>query len=70
MARAYVTVKPDTAGETGQLISMLTETVQRELPAYEHPEVIQIIETIPMTPSGKTDYKALEKLVEEMERNA
>ena len=67
MARAYVTVKTDTAGETGQLLSMLTETVQRELPAYEHPEVIQIIETIPMAPSGKIDYRALEKLVEEME---
>ena len=63
-------MKPDTAGETGQLISMLTETVQRELPAYEHPEEIRMIETIPMTPSGKIDYRALEKLVEEMERNA
>ena len=64
LAKAYVTIKPNIDMAAGQLISMLTETVQKELPDYAHPEEIRIIDTIPMTASGKIDYHTLEKTVE------
>ena len=67
LAKAYVTIKPDTAAAAEQLISMLTETVQKELPEYEYPEEIQIISMIPMTPSGKIDYRVLEKMINKEE---
>ena len=64
LAKAYVTIKPNIDMAAGQLILMLTETVQKELPDYAHPEEIRIIDTIPMTASGKIDYHTLEKTVE------
>ena len=38
---------------------------QNELPEYDRPEIITIIDSMPMTPSGKIDYRALEAMAGE-----
>ena len=45
-------------------IKKIWATVKREMPEQNWPESIHIVDSMPMTPSGKIDYQALEKLAE------
>ncbi len=42
-------------------VSYIQSVIQKQLPSYYCPEMIRIIEKMPLTSSGKIDYKALEK---------
>ena len=41
----------------------ILEVCKKNLPVHEHPQAIQVLSSMPMTPSGKIDYQALEKMV-------
>ncbi|MEV0370842.1 non-ribosomal peptide synthase/polyketide synthase [Streptomyces sp. NPDC050636] len=69
VARAVATVREDTPGDkrlVGYIVATTTvdaEAVRRHaaglLPAYMVPSTVMVLETIPLTPNGKTDRKAL-----------
>lgn len=59
--KAYVVlsnknIKEDTA------IEKIWAIVKGEMPEQNWPETIHVIDFMPMTPSGKIDYRALEKM--------
>ena len=47
------------------VVEKIWKNVKGELPEQDWPESIHIVDSMPMTPSGKIDYQALEKLAEE-----
>ncbi len=53
--KAYVTLKP---GETGQP-QELVDYVKERLAAYKYPRVVEIIEEMPKSPTGKILKKEL-----------
>lgn len=48
------------------VISEIMDAIKQELPEHLRPESIHIIESMPLTASGKIDYRALEKEAAEM----
>ncbi|HIQ98602.1 MAG TPA: amino acid adenylation domain-containing protein [Candidatus Scybalocola faecavium] len=58
--RAFVTPKPGETVDTGALRQWL----ESELPGYMVPSSIQVLDHLPVTDTGKTDLKALEKIRE------
>ena len=54
-----VTIKED---HDKDIIEQLKALACRELPEYDCPEQFFILDTMPMTASGKIDYRALEKM--------
>ncbi|MFH5822973.1 Pls/PosA family non-ribosomal peptide synthetase [Georgenia sp. AZ-5] len=55
---AYV-VLTDTAPGAGSLVPRLHAELRRKLPGYMVPAYLEVVESIPMMPSGKADRKAL-----------
>lgn len=58
-------VEPKSGVDSLILNEALLKLAKKELPEHMQPEVIQILETMPMTASGKIDYRALEELARE-----
>ena len=56
----------DTAIKTEHDLSALWRECQNGLSAHEQPIAIHVLPSMPMTPSGKIDYQALEKLAESL----
>ena len=64
---AFVEIKPETGLEKEKAEKEIVTLSQRELPEHHRPVAIRILDVMPMTASGKIDYRALEKQVEEMQ---
>ena len=60
---AFVTLH---GNQKENIIGRLMVLAQNELPEYDRPEIITIIDSMPMTPSGKIDYRVLEEMAKEM----
>lgn len=56
----YVSLR-DNNIDKEMLLTRLHETVKKELPEYDQPRKIVILEKMPMTQSGKIDYQTLER---------
>lgn len=56
---AYVTLKQPCREDA---VDTLMSLARAELPEHLQPAAIHILDTMPMTPSGKIDYRALEQL--------
>lgn len=52
--------------EKGKEKLFLMKTGQAGLPSHEQPLSVIILDSMPMTPSGKIDYRALEEMAKEM----
>lgn len=57
----YVLLKSEQQ-DRSELLRQLTDLARAELPEHLQPAAIHILDTMPMTPSGKIDYRALEQL--------
>ena len=55
VARAYIVIDNDKKCD----MNRITSTLKEELPEYAVPEKIKIIEKLPVTQSGKIDYRKL-----------
>ena len=60
---AFVTTKDKTI-ERKKLCTDLFRITRQELPEHEQPVDIIVIDKMPLTPSGKIDYRTLESMVE------
>lgn len=58
---AYITLKDGVNDTKENILSELSNLAQTELPGHMQPEDIILLDTMPLTPSGKIDYQALEK---------
>ena len=56
VARAYIVLEDDQKCD----MNRIADTLRKELPEYAVPGEINIIEKMPVTQSGKVDYRALE----------
>ena len=61
---AFVLLKTGAAGNE-QRLNEIRERIRKELPDHLWPKAVHILESMPMTQTGKIDYRALEKLAEE-----
>ena len=61
---AFVLLKTGAAGNE-QRLNEIREWIRKELPDHLWPKAVHILESMPMTQTGKIDYRALEKLAEE-----
>lgn len=57
---AYVVI--DDVGNKDAILNDLFENCKKELPEYEQPSEIKVIDSLPQTPIGKIDYRKLEEL--------
>jgi amino acid adenylation domain-containing protein len=55
---AYIVVANDQKSDSGELQAFL----KRQLPSYMVPSAFEIVERFPLTPAGKIDRKALQKI--------
>ena len=62
-AIAFITLNK--MGSENELLDKLNLALRSGLPEHLQPTEIHVIDNMPMTPSGKIDYQALEKWVEE-----
>lgn len=58
----FLTLK-ENAADHENVLKRAWETFESKLPEHEMPVVIEIIDSMPITPSGKIDYKALEERI-------
>ena len=65
VANAYVVLKDEYANEKSRAEQELTALCKKELPDYAQPTKYIFRESLPLTPVGKVDYRALEKEAEE-----
>ncbi len=63
---AFVVLHTHEKVSTEQIKKALVENCQKELPEYAQPIGFCFVEKLPTTSIGKVDYRALEKLAEEM----
>jgi non-ribosomal peptide synthetase-like protein len=56
---AYITLHEQGEGEPETLRQRLAEVVQKRLPSYMQPSYLEILESLPMLPSGKADRSKL-----------
>ena len=61
---AFVSFCNQSLGEEG--VRQLKELIQRELPEHLWPDSIIPLKEMPITPSGKIDYRKLEKQLKEI----
>ena len=54
---------------TGDIEEIVKRYIEERLPIYCVPKRVFVIDSIPMTPIGKIDYRALEKQAEEMSKD-
>ena len=64
---AFVTLKK--GSEKHVVVNMLLDFLYKELPEHHWPKVIHVIEKMPITPSGKIDYRVLEKMAYERNKD-
>lgn len=57
----YAVIHPKYDGTKEELIDQLSELCQRELPEYVQPVEYRFIDSLPLTPIGKVDYRSLEQ---------
>lgn len=57
----HVVLKPEAIGNQANFKQELIALCQKELPEYAHPEEYRFRESLPLTPIGKVDYRALEQ---------
>ena len=62
---AYV-VLPGKNTKEKNVIEKIWTAVKEEMPEHSWPESIHVIDAMPMTPSGKIDYRALEQLTRDI----
>lgn len=60
IAHAFITLK-SSVQDRDSCIKYLEKRISEELPEHLRPDTIRILETMPVTPSGKIDYRALEE---------
>ena len=60
---AFVALEPTNNNDN---LDELYTVSKKELPEYMQPEKIIVLDSLPMTPGGKTDYKTLEKMAESL----
>ena len=60
----FAVLNEDGLKDKENIIEDLKKLCEEELPEYAQPKEIKIIEKLPLTPIGKVDYRALEKLAE------
>jgi len=65
----YVVIHPNYMGLEHDIKEQLSELCHRNLPEYSQPVDYKIIDALPLTPIGKIDYRALEKLADEKPQN-
>ena len=58
-AIAYVVLKK---GNAEKQLAYIRETLAQQLPDYSVPQTVMVIESMPLTQSGKIDYRKLQKL--------
>lgn len=58
-AIAYVVLKK---GNAEKQLAYIRETLAQQLPDYSVPKTVMVIESMPLTQSGKIDYRKLQKL--------
>lgn len=63
---AFVVKSKNSDNADDSLKADLINMCQKELPEYVQPIDIVFIDTLPLTPIGKVDYRALEKQAEEI----
>ena len=56
--------------ENAVVKAKLRELCQKELPEYAQPVDFVFVDSLPLTPIGKIDYRALEKQAEEMSKES
>lgn len=61
VAVSFVTMK-DSSYSKEQLVTELMECAREKLPEHSVPVKIVVLDEMPLTPSGKIDYKVLEKM--------
>ena len=61
VAVSFVTMQ-DSSYSKEQLVEELMECAREKLPEHSVPAKIVVIDEMPLTPSGKIDYKVLEKM--------
>ena len=62
----FVVCKESFKGKEDKIISELKDMCKKELPEYSQPVDFRFCDSLPLTPIGKIDYRALEKMAEEM----
>ena len=63
IAVAFVVLKDEIDDKTAK--NLILEHIEDVLPIYSIPKKICFIDVIPLTPIGKVDYRALEKVAED-----
>ncbi len=61
----YTVVKKPYKGQEKEIYQQIMKLCGGELPEYAQPIDIQFVDELPLTPIGKVDYRALEKMAEE-----
>lgn len=61
VAHAFITLKSNVQ-DKDSCIQYLEKCVQEKLPEHLRPDTIQMLDTMPVTPSGKIDYRALDEI--------
>ena len=57
----FAVLKSDYKGREQTVLTELSELCSKELPEYAQPVGFRFVESLPLTPIGKVDYRALEK---------
>ena len=57
---AFITVKDNLSDDSSSILAELRTLIEQELPEYDRPDSINIIHEMPLTPSGKINYRTLE----------
>lgn len=66
VANAYIVVKEDYTGKEKVVEKKLREYCKKEFPEYAQPVRYVFCKSLPLTPIGKVDYRALEKEAEKL----
>ena len=59
--KAFVVFKRDSGKRADEMLAEIRDLCRRELPEYAQPSEYVFIDTLPLTPIGKVDYRALER---------
>lgn len=66
--KAYVLLKNDCETDRRQIEEELKQLCKETLPEYSLPFRYEFVDSFPLTPVGKVDYKALERMAEEAKK--
>ena len=60
--KAFVVFKRDSGRQADEMLAEIKDLCRRELPEYAQPASYTVLDSLPLTPIGKIDYRALERL--------